>query len=166
LYGGRALFHSWYHYNGHACRWTENIAQRMKALGKKRKEDPHQHKEIARSVFEPSISYPGFVSQRKTLGHEPPMSDEDFKACVLLISLHTYIHASDLASFCSRQVGSCCQYCNQSGVSSEDDLQGILRFLFCSCTSRGETSDCRCLQAKRRGALWSFESKNNKMVAP
>jgi hypothetical protein len=55
----------------------------MKAIGKKRKEDPHQRKEIARSVFEPVLSYPSFVPQRKTLSHDAPMSDEEFKACVL-----------------------------------------------------------------------------------
>jgi phosphatidylinositol 4-kinase type 2 len=66
----------------------------MRALGKKRKEDGHQRKEIARSVFEPTVSYTSFISQGKTLDHDPPMSDEDFNACVLL-----YSHTPDLVSF-------------------------------------------------------------------
>lgn len=64
----------------HAYRWTENISQRMKAIGKKRKENPHQRKEISRSVFEPAELYPGHVPQEKTLDHNPPMSDDEYKA--------------------------------------------------------------------------------------
>jgi hypothetical protein len=81
---------------GHANRWTENISQRMKALGKKRKDDPHQRREILRSVFDPPISYPGFVPQDrlKTLDHNSPISNEDYKAFVFPSSFLTHANRS------------------------------------------------------------------------